>query len=796
MKKKIRRVAIIGSGTMGSGIAAQLANAGIRSYLLDIIPRELTDKEKAQGLTVDSPTFRNRIAEMNKVALTQSRPAALMDTDEAALITTGNVEDNLVWLRECDWVVEVVSEKIAIKKSLLNQIAPFIKPGTFVTSNTSSISINSIVEEMPLAFRQYWMGTHFFNPVRYMKLLELIPGKDTLPEVVKFFADFGERVLGKGIVYAKDTPAFVANRLGNWAAPSIAGLMLELGMTIPEADAITGSAIGRPGTGTFGLFDMVGVDIAVLSTAEVLHNVTDPVEKAAYTLPPFFQAMVDKGMLGAKTKGGFYKKVGKEKQVLDVTTFEYSPMQPVQFDSLAAAKKAKSLPEKLEAFFEGKDEAAEFIWRHVTGLTLYAASKIPEVSDDILNMDRGLCWGYNHSKGPFEIWSGLDLEKYIARMETEGMVIPAWIKEMFAAGNKSFYMTEAGVDYYYSIPDKKYVPVEHKPEIIILKELKGQNKVIKANDVASLYDIGDGVICMEIHSKSSAISPDLIQFMLQAQEELVKNWDGMVVTGKGKNFCVGADLNTIAKIIENKSWDLGNKILLDCQMAYTINKYSPKPVVMAVSGMALGGGCEMAIQSSAIQAVGETYMGLVEIGVGVIPAGGGIKEAVLRTYDVIKGTTAVPIDILIPYFQNIAMAKVSTSSKEAVKMNYMRPTDGITLNPDYLITDAKKRVMDMIEAGYSPPIKKEIPAFGQTAVALIKVGTKQMWEAGVISEHDWYITCRIADIMAGGNVTTGAMITEDYLYALEREVFFSLCGMQKTQDRIMHMLKTGKPLRN
>jgi len=381
-------------------------------------------------------------------------------------------------------------------------------------------------------------------------------------------------------------------------------------------------------------------------------------------------------------------------------------------------------------------------------------------------------------------------------MEAEGAAIPAWIKEMLAAGIKSFYKTEAGIDYYYSIPDKKYLPIEHKPEVIVLKELKEQNKVVKTSDAATLYDIGDGVLCLQCHTRTSAISPELIDFIELSQQELAKNWAEMIITGSGKNFCVGADLSIVAKVIGEKDWDLADHLLAKTQTVYLNNKYSEKPVVMAINGMVLGGGCEMSIQSSAIQAAGETYIGLVELGVGLIPAGGGIKEAVLNTRAKMKNTTSYPVDVVQHYFTNIAMAKVSTSAKEAVNLEYLRPSDGITLNLDYLIADAKKRVLEMIEAGYTPPVKKPFPAFGQNALSLLKVGTRQMWQAGVISDHDWHIACRIVDIMAGGNVMAGAMITEEYLDDLEREVFISLCGMQKTQDRIMHMLKTGKPLRN
>lgn len=796
MKKNIKKVAILGSGTMGSGIAAQLANAGIPSYLLDIVPRELTEQEKAQGLTESSPAFRNRIAEANKAILLKTRPAALMSKEDAALITTGNMEDNIGWLAECDWVVEVVPERIDIKKSVLSQVAAVVKPGTFVTSNTSSISINKIAEDQPLEFRQYWMGTHFFNPVRYMKLLELIPGNDTLPEVIQFMADFGERVLGKGIVWAKDTPGFIANRLGTFAGPSAMKLMLELGLSIEEVDAITGSAIGRPAMGTFGLYDLVGLDIGVASTEEVKHNVSDPAEKEMYSLPAFCFDMLGKGILGNKTKGGFYKKVGKEKLVVDINSFEYRPKNPVKFASLDAAKKAKGLPNKLTAFFEGDDKAAEFTWRNMTGLFLYAASKIPEVADDIVNMDRALCWGYNHDQGPFQLWSGLDLDKYIARMEAEGKVIPAWIKEMLASGIKSFYKTEAGIDYYYSIPDKAYKVIEHKPDMIVLKELKGQGKVVKESPVATLIDLGDNILCMELHTPFNAINGDLVDFMEVAQQELAQNWDGMVIAGSGKNFCVGADLSAVIQISAEQNWDMAAELLSKNQRVFRANKYNPKPVVIAVHGMVLGGGCEMMIQGSAIQAAGESYIGLVEVGVGLIPAGGGVREAILRTYEKVKGTTAAPVDLIMPAFQNIAMAKVATSAKEGVGLGYLRPTDGITLNQDYLITDAKKRVLDMLSNGYRPPLKKNIPTFGQTAIGLLKVGTRMMLQAGQISEHDWKLALAIADIMAGGQVIRDTMVPEEYFDKLEVENFISLCQEDKTQDRIMHMLKTGKPLRN
>jgi len=794
VKKIIRKVAVLGSGTMGSGIAAQLANAGIPSYLMDIVPRELSDKEKAAGLTEKSPAFRNRIAAGNKELIVKSKPAMLMDKDTADLIVVGNTEDNLAWLSECDWVVEVVPENIDIKKNLLKKIAPFIKPGTFVTSNTSSISINTIVEDMPLEFRQYWMGTHFFNPVRYMKLLELIPGKDTLPEVISFIADFGEKVLGKGIVWAKDTPAFIANRLGNYAGPCALRLMSELGLSIEEVDAITGSAIGRPGTGSFGLYDLVGLDIGIASAEEVAHHVTDPEEIAAYTMPDWFHKIADAGILGNKTKGGFYKKVGKDKLVIDIDTMEYRPMKPVQFDSLDAAKKAKTLPEKIAAFFEGKDKAAEFTWKNITSLFLYTASKIPEVADDIVNMDRGLSWGYNHKAGPFAIWTGLDLEKYIKRMKAEGRAVPAWIDDMLAAGIKSFYKTENGMEYYYSIPDKKYMPIEHKPEVIVLAELK--DKVVKASGDATLYDIGDNVLCLEMHTKGNVITPGLVQFMQEAQAELAADkWDGMVITGAGK-FCMGADLGTIVGALQAGKIDAVDALIASYQSTFMANKYSPKPIVAAVNGMTMGVGTEMIMQCSAIQAVGESYIGMTDIAMGLIASAGALREFVFRTADLIKGTDASAMELLKPYFENMAQAKVSTSAAEAVKLGYLRATDGISLNPDYLLADAKKRVINMVGDKYTPPVKKSVPAFGQTNMSLLKLGTRQMMESGVISEYDWSIFAGVANILAGAGVIRGGAITEEFIDNMNREFYISLLKNQKTQDRIASMLQTGKPLRN
>ncbi len=791
MKFRIKRVAILGSGTMGSGIAAQLANAGIPSYLLDIVPPNLSDEEKK------NPAARNRIAEGNRQALLKSRPPQLMYKEGIDLITAGNMEDNLPWLSECDWVVEVVPENLEIKKSVLKSIAPYIKPGTIVSSNTSSISINSIAEDMPIEFRRYWLGTHFFNPVRYMKLLEIIPGRDTLPEVVQFMADFGERVLGKGVVHCKDTPAFIANRFGNWAGPKVAKLMLELGLTFSEVDDIVGPPMGRPGTGAFGLMDLVGLDIAVASTGTVKDNVTDPAEKEAYTLPQFYFDMLSRGILGNKTKGGFYKRVGKEKLMLDINTWDYVPIKPADFLSLEKARVAKTLPEKLEAFFEGDDKAAKLVWEFNKGYLMYAASKIPEVSDDILNVDRAMRWGYNHAAGPFEQWNGLDLKKYVARMEAEGETPPAWLKEMLELGFNSFYKTENGIEYYYSIPDKNYVPVKLKPEVIVLPALKSQNKVVMSTDAATLYDLGNGVLAFSITTRNAAVTPELLDAMIQAQMELKKpDWEGMVICGTGRNFCSGMDLSVIQKAIENKDWNAIDGFLKKMQDTFMGFKYSSKPVVAAPYGRTLGSGCELVMQSSATQAAAETNIGLIEFGMGLIPAGGGVKEMTMRAIERVKNTQAQVVDFLLAHFQPIASAQVSGSAKEGMELQYLKPTDGITFNLDFLLSDAKKRVLHMVDTGYNAPVSRPFPCPGKTHTALIKVGTLGMKLSGVISEYDWHICNKLVDVMSGGEVVKGAPITEQYLLDLEREAFISLCGEEKTQERIAHMLKTGKPLRN
>jgi len=608
--------------------------------------------------------------------------------------------------------------------------------------------------------------------------------------------EFGERVLGKGVVLCKDTPNFIANRLGASLGTDIIRLMMKYDLTVSETDAITGTAIGRPRTATFSLYDMVGLDIGVASATVVRDNVSSPAEKERFCFPPFVYAMLDKRILGLKTRGGFYAGRGKDKKMLDYRTGEYMELRPARFQSLDAAAAQGNLPGKLTALFSGEDAAAQLAWEHMKGYFLYAASLIPEISDNLYDVDRALRWGYNHGFGPFETWNGLDLGQYVARMEAEGEVVAAWVKEMLATGISSFYTEENGISLCYSPAEKKYVSMEEHSEQITVPALRRGGKTVADYQAGALYDMGDGVLCFRMNSKNSSISVPLLEAFHQAQDELDRNWEGMVIDGSGANFCVGADLKSILPMIEAGQYSGLEALLRDSQDIYLRNKYNPRPVVAAPYGQVLGGGCEIMMQCSAVQAAGETYIGLVEVGVGLIPAGGGVKEMTMRGLARAKGTNAFALDFLAPGLENIAMAKVSSSGPEAKTLGFLKESDGVSLSRDWQLSDAKNRVLCMKTMGYVPPVPPVFPAPGLNDNALMLIQAKFMREAGFISEYDAFIFQQLVNIMSGGGVSKGVMISEGYLLQLERESFMELCRQQKTKDRIRHMLSTGKPLRN
>lgn len=802
MSTAIKKVAVLGSGIMGGGIAALLAGVGIPSYLMDIVPDKLTDDEIKKNLSLQDPSVRNRIAIRNKEAILKSKPALLFSKEDADLITVGNFEDNLEWLQEADWVVEVVVENLEIKSQLFKKISPHVKPGTIISSNTSGIKINDLARSLPPDMQKYFLGTHFFNPVRYMKLFEIIPGNETLPEVIDFMAAFGEKVLGKGIVYAKDTPNFVANRIGLFSSLGTLRLAGEFGLGVEEVDSLTGKLLGKPKTATFKLTDMVGVDLCVASPAIVRDNISDEQEKQRFVGPEYIFKMAEKGLLGNKTGGGFYKKIRnavgkKENYVLNLNTLEYEPAKKPAVPGIKDLKAVESTAERMKKILELDGIAAKFVWEDLKGCLTYSAAKIPEISDNILNIDNAMCFGYGWEMGPFQIWDAMGVEAFIDRAEKEGTQIADWVKEMLANGCKQFYTVIDGVPSYYCMQANKYLPIPYAPEVIQLSLIKNQDKIIAQNAHATLIDIGDGVACLEFHSPANTLS-ELCKPMIEtALEEVKKNFVGLVITSSGPQFSVGGDLNFLLSVIKSISVEEAADSLKTLQDTFMTMKYLEKPVVAAPFGMTLGGGLELCLHSAAIQAHAECYMGLVEVGVGLIPGGGGTKEALLRQMQRIPaGVKVNPVAFAEKAFENIMQAKVSKSAKEAMKLGYLKSSDGISINKDHQIYDAKQKVLALAAAGYKPPARSKIPAIGEDGVHVFAMMAYNMKNAGLISDHDYLVARSIAFILGGGYLKPGTLINEEYLLGLERDVFAKLLNTEKSQARMEHMLKTGKPLRN
>ena len=810
MEKKIKKAGVIGAGVMGATIAAQLANVGIETFLLDIVPPELTDDDKKKGLTKESKAFRDKFGQNGLNIALKSKPASFYIPENAKLIATGNLEDNLEWLSDVDWIIEVVVERLDIKKSVFEKIETVLKPGTIITSNTSGISAKAMCEDRTENFRKHFAITHFFNPPRYMKLLEIVPNPDTLPEVIETVADICEKVLGKGVVYAKDTSNFVANRIGTYNMFSVINAMVDMGLTVEAVDKLTGPVIGNAKSASFRTADLVGLDTLLHVADNVYEGCPDDEKKEVFKPPDFINQMVKKKLLGEKTRQGFYKKTkdSKGKKVilsLDCNTLEYSPQEKVNLGSLEAAKNVSGTPQKMKSLYYAKDLAGKFTFGHISEMFIYAANRIPEIADDIVNIDNALKWGFGRKMGPFETWDAVGISKSVAKMKEAGYEIPSWVRELLDSGKESFYKKEAGVLYYYDIPSKDYKEVPVKPGIILLPSLKDREKRVAGNAGASLIDIGDGVACLEFHSKMNAIGEDIISMIAQSADIVSRDFEGLVIANHGTNFSVGANLAMVLFLAQDEEWDdldWAIKVLQDALMKL---KYLDKPVVAAPAGMALGGGCEICLASDRVRFAAETYMGLVEVGVGVIPAGGGCKELLIRNtehlFEVQKGGVYPKQIEFMPFvaraFETIAMAKVSTSGPEAVKLGYLRPTDKLTVNRDYLIEDAKKTVLAINLEGYTPlrPLE-EIRVAGENTFAMMKLALWTMHEQGFALDHDVTVGTKVAYVLCGGNVLENTKVSEQYLLDLEREAFLSLCGEPKTQARIQHTLTTGKPLRN
>jgi len=805
MKKQIKNVAVIGAGVMGATIAAHLANVGLKSCLLDIVLPEPSPEEKAKGVSREDPAFRNKLARTGLDRALKARPAAFYVPEDAKLIRTGNIEDHLDWLKETDWVIEVVVENLDIKKKLFEKITPYLTEETILTTNTSGISIAAMSEVLPEAVQANFLGTHFFNPPRYMKLLEIIPGPRTKPEIIDFMADFCESVLGKGIVFAKDTPNFIANRIGVFGMMDAVRTMVDMGLTPEEVDKMTGPAIGHPKSATFRTADLVGLDTLCHVAQNVYDVAPDDENREAFLVPDFIKTMLDKKLLGDKTGSGFYKKVGKTILSLDLKTMDYGEQKKVKFDSLGRTKGLDDLAQRFQILYYGEDRACEFIFKTTSALLLYSANRIPEIADDIVNVDNAMKWGFAWGMGPFEIWDALGLETSVRKMEQAGLAVPAKIKDMLAAGKTAFYKTENGTGYYYDFTTKDYRPVEVRPEIILLPALKDRNKLIKTNPSASLIDLGDGVAGLEFHTKMNAIDADLVGMLNEALAVVADGFEGLVIANHAQNFSAGANIFLVLAYAMEKKWDELGAMVKGLQDAMKAVKFFDKPVVAAPAGMALGGGCEICLHASRIRAAAESYIGLVEVGVGVLPAGGGCKELLLRNmagvFEVSRGGIYPRQIELKPYvartFETIALAKVSMSGPEAQKMGFLRPTDQITINRDYLINDAKKTVLAMALEGYQPPRPRDdIRVMGRDGLAVFDYSLYVMQKSGFVSEYDRIVSNKVAYVLCGGDVLPDTVVTEDYLMDLEREAFVSLCGDKRTQARIEHMLTTGKPLRN
>ena len=807
MKRRIEKAVVLGAGTMGSRIAAHFANAGLPCVLLDIAP---------PGAAADAPASeRNKIVRAGLEAAKKSRPAAFFTPALADKISIGNFEDDLGRCAEADWIVEVVAENLEIKKKLLARVAEVRKPGAIVTSNTSGIPIHLIAEGMSEEFQQHWAGTHFFNPPRYLKLVEVIPGPKTLPDVVETLSEFCDRRLGKGVVVAKDSPNFIANRIGTFSMLNAIRLMGALGMTVEEVDACTGPALGWPKSATFRTADIVGIDVLVHVVRNIYESAPNDESREMYRVPALVEEMVSRKWLGDKTGQGFYKKVkgegSKEILTLDVNTMEYRERQKVKFASLDLGKSIEDTRERLRAFvgpiLEGQtgDKAQQFLWGALSEICLYAARRVPEISENIVDVDRALRWGFGWELGPFEMMDGIGVKAFAAKLQAEGRTLPPVIERVLASGRAGFYESEKGTTSVFDIGTGKATKVAEPAGVIVLKSLKAASREVERNAGASLIDLGDGVACVEFHAKMNAIGADLIAMIHKGLKRLETDFDAMVIANQAVNFSVGANLMLVLVSAQEQEWDDLHMAVKQFQTVNMAIKYARRPVVVAPQGMALGGGCEVSLHGARIQAAAEAYLGLVEAGVGLIPGGGGTKEMMIRANEHSAGSEDLDLfHALKPIFETIALAKVGTSAEECRDLGFLRREDGVSMNGARLVADAKEAALGLVRGGWKPLAASwqegaqatQIKVLGEQFLAAGKLAIHMMLRGGYASEYDAVVGRKLVNILAGGALSSPQMVSEQYVLDLEREAFVSLCGEKKTQERIAHTLKTGKPLRN
>jgi 3-hydroxyacyl-CoA dehydrogenase len=812
--KRIHKVAVLGAGTMGARIAAHFANAGVPSYLLDIVPPD-----------ADGPA-RNKIAVAGLEAAKKSKPAAFFEPALARLVTVGNLEDDLKHLSEVDWIIEAVVENLEIKRALLKKVEAVRKPGTIVSTNTSGLPVAKIAEGFSDDFRKSWLGTHFFNPPRYMRLLEIIATPETDRAAIEAVTHFSDVNLGKGVVFAKDTPNFIANRIGTFSVLNVMRLMQEMDLSIEDVDALTGDAVGWPKSATFRTIDLVGLDILghVVGNMEKSGGQENPPHPSP--LPDFYKQMLERKWLGDKTKGGFYKKgvgrapspanAGKEDErlALDWKTLEYRPRQKPKFPALEMAKNIEDTGARLRMLLglEGSpqrgDKAGAFLWSVLSDLWNYSANRVPEISDSIVEIDRAMRLGFNWKLGPFELWDAAGIEATVARMKKEGRAVAGNVEQLLAGGKKSWYLDDpkaASGRVYFDLRSAKYAPVEVPQGVWSVEVAKKSNGVVKKNSGASLVDLGDGVACIEFHSKMNSLGGDIVSLISQTLKPggPGDGFDAFVITNDADNYSVGANVMLLLMSVQEEEWDEVDLAIRQFQGMTQAIKFSPKPVVVAPFGLCLGGGTEITLHAAARQPHAELYAGLVEVGVGLLPGGGGCKEMLLRAVDSAaairpgRGESIELMEAMKKAFETIATGKVATSAHEARSLGFLHESDNITMNRERVLADAKARALELVRAGYEPPQPRtDIPAPGENVLAALRLGVHIMRQGEYISDHEVKIATRVAEVLCGGNVTPGTPVSEQYILDLEREAFKSLCGERKTQERIQYTLKTGKTLRN
>tara|TARA_R110000851_G_scaffold77514_2_gene170512 strand:- start:120223 stop:122631 length:2409 start_codon:yes stop_codon:yes gene_type:complete len=800
-KRRINKVAVIGSGIMGSGIACHFANIGVEVLLLDIVPRELNDAEKKKGLTLQDKAVRNRIVDGDLQKAIKSNPAPLYHKDFAKRISTGNLEDDISKVKTADWIIEVVVERLDIKKQVFENLAKHRKEGTLITTNTSGIPIHLMSEGHSEDFQKHFCGTHFFNPPRYLKLFEIIPGPKTSTEVLDFLNGYGEKFLGKTSVVAKDTPAFIGNRIGIFGIQSLFHQVKEMGLTIEEVDKLTGPVIGRPKSATFRTVDVVGLDTLVHVAKGIYDNVPDDEEHGIFQIPGFIDTMMEKKWLGSKSGQGFYKKVkndegSSEILSLDLDTMEYRKSKKASFGTLEKTKSVDKVTDRFPILIKGEDKAGEFYRKNFGAMFAYVSKRIPEITDELYKIDDAMKAGFGWENGPFEIWDAIGVKKGIELIKDLGKEPAAWVNEMLDAGVESFYTVKDGNTYYYDIPQKKHVKVPGQDSFIILDNIRKTSEVFRNNGVV-VEDLGDGILNVEFISKMNAVGGDVLAGINKAIDLAEKDYDGLVIANNGKNFSVGANIGMIFMMAVEQEYDELNAAVKYFQDTSMRLRYSSIPVVVAPHGMTLGGGCEFTLHADRVVAAAESYIGLVEFGVGVIPGGGGSKEMAMRASDTFMKDD-VELNRLQEYFLTIAMAKVSTSAYEAYDTGILKKgKDIVIVNQNRQIAAAKEVARFMADQGYTKPIQRtDVKVLGKQALGMFLVGTDQMVAGNYISEHDKKIANKLAYVMAGGDLSEASYVSEQYLLDLEREAFLSLTGERKTLERLQHMIQKGKPLRN